>query len=75
MVDLIIRLNDGHYVTWIEDKCTVYNKLGQVVDKGYREHIMLNPGVGRRCLLYPCHFGYVIIYIWKYYLMMVLVLR
>lgn len=61
MVDLIESLNDGNYLTWIGDKYTIYNKLGQVVDKEYGEHIKLTPGVGRRCLWYPGYFGYVII--------------
>ena len=67
MVDLIERLNDGNYLTWIGDKYTIYNKLGQVVDKEYGEPIELTPvvgftpGVGRRCGWRPGYFGYVII--------------
>ena len=64
MVDFIERLNDGNYLTWIGDKYTIYNKLGQVVDKEYGESIEsieLTPGVERRCGWRPGYFGYVII--------------
>lgn len=65
MVDNIVYLDNGMYLTWKGDTFVVYDKLGHIVDKGNPPWRRIDTRHGERLLYQTGSLGYVMVYMNK----------